>query len=61
MKLGSKLCNAPTTCWKYLDFTYFQTFVNIPQSNNLTEFSIQFSGMDDGSRVTVFNSKYAFF
>lgn len=23
MKLGSKLCNAPTTCWKHLDFTYF--------------------------------------
>jgi hypothetical protein len=61
MAMGSRLCSAPVTCWDYLDFTYFQTFVLVPPAYNLnlTEFSIQFSGMDDGSRITVFNSRYA--
>lgn len=58
MKKGSRLCSAPKTCWDYLDFTYFQTFVTIPRNWALSEFSIKFSGMDDGSRVSVYNSGY---
>lgn len=58
MKKASRLCSAPKTCWDYLDFTYFQTFVTIPRNWALTEFSIVFSGMDDGSRVSVYNSAY---
>ncbi|WP_147333025.1 hypothetical protein [Archangium gephyra] len=42
----------------YGDFSYFQTFVNVPAGTEVTEFTIWFEGMDDGSRVTIFNSQY---
>lgn len=45
-----------TTCWTQADFTFFQTLVDIPAGTTLTTFTISFSGMDDGSRVTIFNS-----
>ncbi|MBM3934987.1 MAG: hypothetical protein FJ319_11935 [SAR202 cluster bacterium] len=45
-----------TQCWVQVDFTYFQTLVDIPLGTTLTTFSINFSGMDDGSLVTIFNS-----
>ena len=48
----------PIPAWRYGDFTYFQTFVNVPSNVQVTTFTITFSGMDDGSRVTIFNSAY---
>jgi hypothetical protein len=54
----SRVCSAPVSCMAYGDFTYFQTLVDIPASVVVTEFTIAFSGMDDGSRVTIFNSTY---
>ena len=54
----SRVCSAPVSCMVYGDFTYFQTFVDIPSSVIVTEFTIAFSGMDDGSRVTIYNSLY---
>ncbi len=45
-------------CLTSLDYTFFQTLVDIPVGTTLTGFSIEFSGMDDGSRITVFNSAY---
>lgn len=45
-------------CWTSIDYTFFQTLVDIPLSTTLTSFTIEFSGMDDGSRITVFNSGY---
>jgi len=56
--IPSRVCHAPITCLRYGDFTYFQTFVDIPANVNVTEFTITFSGMDDGSRVSIFNSTY---
>ena len=38
------------------DFTYFQTSVDVPVGTTVTTFSIDFSGIDDGGRVTLFNS-----
>lgn len=54
----SRVCQAPggQSCLEYGDFTYFQTFVDIPANVAVTAFTIDFSGMDDGSRVTIFNS-----
>ena len=43
-------------CLQSLDFTFFQTLVDIPQGTILNDFKISFSGMDDGSRVSIFNS-----
>ena len=54
----SRVCSAPIDCMAYGDFTYFQTFVDIPMDVLVTTFTIAFSGMDDGCRVSIFNSVY---
>jgi Repeat of unknown function (DUF6923) len=41
-----------------VDYTYFQTDVTVPEGVTVTQFEIEFSGMDDGSRITIFNSKH---
>ncbi len=56
--IPSRVCNAPVTCLAYGDFTYFQTYVDIPANIVVTTFTIAFDGMDDGCRVTIFNSAY---
>ena len=56
--IPSRVCYAPVTCMRYGDFTYFQTFVDIPANTIVTAFTIAFSGMDDGSRVTLYNSTH---
>jgi hypothetical protein len=56
--IPSRVCQAPVVCFAYGDFTYFQTFVDVPAHVAVTEFSISFQGMDDGSRVTLFNSAH---
>ncbi len=45
-------------CQTAVDFTYFQTFVNIPANTTVTQFTIDFNGMDDGSRITIYNASY---
>ena len=45
-------------CLESADFTYFQTFVDIPLGTTLTEFKITFSGIDDGARIIIFNSTH---
>ncbi len=41
-----------------VDFSFFQTFVNIPAGTQITTFSVNFSEADDGSRLTIFNATY---
>ncbi len=53
---GSRL--PPNQCLTSLDFTFFQTLVSVPASTTNFTFSIAFSNMDDGSRVTIINSRY---
>jgi len=43
-------------CYSAVDYTYFQTFVDVPTGTAVTEFTIDFSGMDDGCRVSLYNS-----
>jgi hypothetical protein len=45
-------------CWTSVDFTFFQTLVDVPSNMTLNTFTIAFQGMDDGSRVSIINSKY---
>ena len=40
------------------DFSYFRNEISIPANFNLTRFEIELRGMDDGTRVTLYNSKY---
>ncbi len=54
----SRLCAPAVACRYGGDFTYFQTFVNIPEDVVVTQFTIAFSGMDDGARITIFNTDY---
>jgi hypothetical protein len=54
----SRVCQAPITCLAYGDFTYFQTFVDVPANVAITQFTISFDGMDDGARVSIFNSAF---
>ena len=48
----------PGYCMQAVDYTYFQTFVTVPFNTDVTQFTIAFSGIDDGGRVTIFNSAY---
>ncbi len=52
----SRIDEAGYGCFRGVDFTFFQTFVDIPLGTTLSTFTISFSGMDDGSRITIFNS-----
>jgi len=52
MTVGSRLPGCMTSA----DFTFFQTLVDIPAGTTLNSFTIAMSGMDDGARITVFNS-----
>jgi hypothetical protein len=44
-------------CWTLLDFTYFRTYVNVPADVDVTQFTIDFTLMDDGSRVSIVNTQ----
>jgi len=43
-------------CWTWLDFSFFQTIVYVPPGVVVTEFSIQFTQMDDGAQISIFSS-----
>lgn len=58
MVMTSRLCQVPSACRAYGDFTYFQTYVNISPGTVLNEVKLSFTWVDDGIRVTVFNSDH---
>ncbi|MEM6830491.1 MAG: hypothetical protein AAF551_08225 [Bacteroidota bacterium] len=45
-------------CLTAVDFTYFQTIVNIPANTDITKFEVNFLKADDGARFYVFNDKH---
>ena len=53
----STLCGV-AGCRSAADFTYFQSLVGVPAHVAVTQFTIAFSGIDDGVRTTIFNSSY---
>lgn len=53
---ASKISEAGGDCFYAVDYTYFQTFVDVPANTTVEDFKIAFSGMDDASRITIFNS-----
>ncbi|MCK6510923.1 hypothetical protein L6R29_13260 [Myxococcota bacterium] len=54
----SSLCDAGTPCRCGGDFTYFRNEVSIPANYSLTSFVVELNGMDDGTRITLYNSRY---
>lgn len=55
---ASKIAAAGGSCRNAIDYTYFQTFVDVPPGTQVDEFKIAFQGMDDASRITIFNSQH---
>jgi hypothetical protein len=53
----STLCGV-AGCRTAGQFTYFRTFVNVPWNVMVTTFTIDMATVDDGARVTIFNSAY---
>ena len=43
-------------CLSQLDFTYFETFLNIPANFNISSLNVAFAAADDGARAYIFNS-----
>lgn len=43
------------SCFKKLDFTYFRTFVNIPEGTDIQKFRVTIAQVDDGARMYLFN------
>ena len=41
-----------------VDFTYFDTYIDIPQGVKIQEFQVSFGQVDDGARAYVINSKH---
>ncbi|HET9047838.1 MAG TPA: VWD domain-containing protein [Chiayiivirga sp.] len=55
---ASKISAAGGSCRRAVDYTYFQTFVEVSPNARVDEFKIVFDGMDDASRITIFNSRH---
>lgn len=54
----SALCTLDLACREGADFRYFQTILNLDADEKVKFFSIRVGEIDDGIRVTVFNSKF---
>ena len=55
---GSAMCGRGCDCLDGGEFTYFQTFFDIPVGYAVSSLVVSFGGVDDGARVTVFNSAH---
>jgi hypothetical protein len=53
---ASRLYGYP--CLEAVDYTYFQTVVGVPTGGTVDTFTVDFAGIDDGARITIFNSAY---
>jgi hypothetical protein len=45
-------------CLSQLDFTYFETFIDIPLGYVINDLNVKFSAADDGARAYIFNSDH---
>jgi hypothetical protein len=55
---SSALCGRSCSCLNGGEFTYFQTFFDVTPGYAVTSLTVTMAGVDDGARVTVFNSMY---
>lgn len=52
----STLCDTDCRCRGGGDFTYFQTFMFVPEGGRVGRYEVEIDNVDDGARVTVFNA-----
>jgi hypothetical protein len=55
---GSAMCGRGCDCLNGGEFTYFETFFDIPVGYAVTSLVVSFGGTDDGARVTIYNSAH---
>lgn len=53
----SSLCGFDCECGNGGDFTFFQTFVWLPEAARVGVYQVDIRDVDDGARVTVFNER----
>lgn len=53
---SSRLRNFP--CLAAVDYTYFQTFVTVPRGGTVSTFQVSFDGVDDGARISIYNTDH---
>jgi hypothetical protein len=56
--IGMGVGSIVPTCWVGLNFTYFQALVSIPAGTDVSQFSVDMNGADDGARISLVNSAY---
>jgi len=56
--IGIETTSRLPNCWVDLDFSYFLTVVTVPSDFEITEFTIDFTIMDDGAQIYIQNSQY---
>jgi len=54
----SSLCGRTCTCLDGGEFTYFQTYFTVPSTFRVNSMNVTVGAVDDGVRITVFNSRY---
>ena len=54
----SSLCGAAVECLDGAEFTYFRSTICIPDPRDLRTVTVRIGDVDDGARVTVFNSMF---
>ena len=54
----SSLCGTDCSCRGGGDFTYFQTFLYVPVGAEVRQYIVDIENVDDGARVTVFNTRH---
>ena len=55
---SSSLCGTACTCSNGGEFTFFQTFFTVPAGYAVSNFFVRIGSVDDGVRITVFNSRF---
>lgn len=55
---GSALCGRACTCLDGGEFTFFQTFFDVPAGYAVSSLIVRIGSVDDGVRITVHNSRY---
>lgn len=48
--------NSYVSCFREVDYTYFQTFVHVPVGDTVSSLTINMGTIDDGARITIYNS-----
>lgn len=56
--IGMNVRSILTACQTRLNFTYFQALVSIPAGTDVTQFSVEMNGADDGARILLVNSDH---